>query len=121
MGCLTGTLLDIIARVCAGLGAGYLGTVGVMRFFEKRSEAQFYILAVYFVIFAVMIVLAIIPVPFVTKFFTFLKGHIGLGLFLAFCAFLMFDWTRTIEFGNSIFLLVAAALNIFVGCCPSAA
>ena len=115
MGC-SNAVMRIIAKVAAGAGAIYLGTMGVMRFFESRSNGQFYILACYYIIFAVMIILAIIPIPLVTKFFSFLDGHIGLGLFLAFVAFLLFDWTRTIEFGNSLYLLVAAVLNIIIGC-----
>ena len=115
MGC-SANLLKIIAKIAAGAGALYLGAMGVMRFWESRTDGQFYILACYFVIFAAMIILAIIPVPFVTKFFSFLDGHIGLGLFLVFVGFLMFDWNRQIEFGNCLCLFGAAALNIFVGC-----
>ena len=111
-----GTVVKIIAKIAAALGAIYLITVGLMRFWEKRNDGQFYILAAYFIIFGAMIIMAIVPVPFVTKFFTFLDGHIGLGLFLAFVAFLLFDWTRGIEFGNSLYLLAAAALNVVIGC-----
>ncbi len=110
------SIMKIIAKALAGACAGYLGIIGFMRFWEKTDDGQFYILAVYFIIFAAMIIMAIVPVPFLTKFVSFLDGHIGLGFFMIFIALLIFNWDRGIEFGNSLSFLVAAAFNVFVGC-----
>lgn len=116
-GIISNSVLKIIAKVASGLGAGYLGVVGVLRFFEGNGNGQFYILACYFIIFAAMIVLAIIPVTLVTKYFSFLESYSGQGFFLVFVGLLLFNWNRGIEFGNSLYLIAAAALNLFVGFC----
>ena len=110
------SVLKIIARIASGAGAAYLGLIGLMRFWESTSDGLFYILAVYFIIFAAMIIIAIIPIPFVTKFVSFLDGNIGLGFFMIFIALLIFDWNRGIEFANSIYFLIVAVANIALGC-----
>eukprot|EP00826_Nyctotherus_ovalis_P061824 TRINITY_DN8840_c0_g1_i5.p2 TRINITY_DN8840_c0_g1~~TRINITY_DN8840_c0_g1_i5.p2 ORF type:complete len:113 (+),score=10.59 TRINITY_DN8840_c0_g1_i5:71-409(+) len=101
----------------SGVGAGFLAASGVMRMFTKDDEnAQFYILAFYFIVFAVVIALGIIQIAFVLKYFSFLKGYFGQGAFLAFAGLLLFDWDRRFEFATSLILLAGAAINMIISC-----
>ena len=114
-------VMNILSKIASGIGAGFLATAGVLRFFEGDKNIRFYILAIYFLIFATIIVLGVIRIPFVIKYFSFLKGYFGLGAFLAFAGLLLFDWERAFEFATSIILLAAAAINVVIGCTPKAA
>ena len=111
-------VMSISSRIASGIGAGFLATSGVLRFFEGDNNVRFYILAIYFLIFAVVIVLGLIRIAFVIKYFSFLKGYFGLGAFLAFAGLLLFDWERKFEFATSIILLAGAAINVVIGCTP---
>jgi len=106
-----------IVKVVNVLCGVFLAVVGILRFvFREDSSFLYYILAVYLMIFATMVILAALRVSKFSMFFTFLRGFIGIGFFLLFCAFLLFDWNRPVEFSCCIFLLVSMFFNWFIGC-----
>ncbi len=109
----------VVAKVAAAISAAYYCTVGVMRFGQTGDEAQYYILAGYFIIFGILILMAVVPMKVVTQYFPLLGSGTGMGGFLVFMALLLCDWneSKQFELGSCLLLLVAAGINILVGLC----
>ena len=109
-------VVDIITKVLTVLVALYLTFCGCWRFTYSDEPAIYYILAIYFIIFAILMVIGVFRVTKVTDYFSFMDNGIGLGFFVLFVAFLLFDWDVPIEFGCSISLFVDTLFNWCVGC-----
>ncbi len=107
--------IGIVARVVAVAGAIFLAIVGIIRFTIKVTDAQFYIMAIYFLLFAALLVTAVLQVSYIVKWFGFVEDNVGLGLFLIFLGLLVFDWDNKTELGCCVALLGAGGFNVFIG------
>ena len=108
-------ILSLIGRVLATSCAIYLGILGILQFEEGLKDPYEHILGFIYLLFAFLIILAVIPVLEIIKYFAILTQHVGLGGFMIFIGFLVFDSQKKLEFGCSMCFFSGGVSNIIIG------
>ena len=107
--------LQIVSKVAVGLSSALLAIVGIVRLFSKGENIGYYILSIYLIVFAAMAVASIIPFKILVKYFSFLSGMVGIGIFLIFSGLIILNWEKKLELISSLCLLAAGGCNIGIG------
>jgi len=103
---------EIIGKIIIVISAILFGLIGVLRCMEKSQQIQHYILSGYFVLFGAVLITAAIPIEFMVKYFSFLKGKVGIGIFMIFLGLLIFNWNAQLELVASLVLILSGAFHI---------
>ena len=105
-------ILSILGRALAAASAVFLAIVGILRFDDGTYYSYYHILAVIYIVFAFMLILSVIPLSIMKRYYAFTSSHLGLGLFMVFLGFLVYDWNKKAEFTCAIVLFGCGAYNV---------
>ena len=107
--------LKLLARIIAAAVSIFLAILGILRYEDGSYYSYFHIMGSIYILIAFVIMLSVISLPIMKRYFAFTANPIGLGVFMVFCGFLVYDWNRKSEFACAICLFSAGAINCIVG------
>ena len=84
--------------------------------FGKQKDPFFYIMTFYLLLFSLFILAAELGIKKVLLYLQFLKGYIGRGVFIILVGLILYNDDRKLDMVVAVFLTVAGAFNIVIGC-----
>ena len=108
-------IFSILGRLAAAVSAIFLALVGLLRFDDGTYYSFYHILAAIYIMMAFAIVLSVIPLAVMKRYYAFTSNHLGLGLFMIFAGFLVYEWHKKEEFACAITLFSTGLYNALIG------
>eukprot|EP00826_Nyctotherus_ovalis_P053726 TRINITY_DN7009_c0_g1_i2.p1 TRINITY_DN7009_c0_g1~~TRINITY_DN7009_c0_g1_i2.p1 ORF type:complete len:143 (+),score=24.40 TRINITY_DN7009_c0_g1_i2:73-501(+) len=108
-------IFNLIGRILAAAASIFLAVVAILRFDDHVYYSYFHIMAAIYLILAFLIVMSVVSLPSMKRYFAFSANSIGLGIFMIFCGFLVYNWNRKSEFACAICLFAGGAINCLIG------
>jgi hypothetical protein len=112
------TFIKVVGKVVNYACIALILTSFITRILEfgKAGDPFFYIMTFYLLLFALFILSSEVGINKVMLYMQFLRGFIGRGTFIILIGLILYDEKRTVDMVVSIFLTVAGAFNIVIGC-----